>query len=308
MVLAPDEAEGRAAAARPAAAVPLVRTFLHLTGIGPARERMLWEQGIASWDDLGEALRNGIRPADLLREARGPVPGQRPPPLHAHGPPGAVSGRRDRQLHPEASLWLYELEHSRRDLAEQRFEPFLEKLEAREHWRVLASCPEAVLWLDIETTGIDPARADVTVVGVLGPGGFENFVRPTTFEELAARVEAAPLIGTYNGRAFDIPFLRARVPGFPRPRAHVDLMPICRAAGRKGGQKAIERALGLDRDEDLMGMGGGDAVKLWALHLAGHEGALELLLRYNRADVEMMPRIATRVVRELAEAQGLPLP
>lgn len=269
----------------PPGPTPLERTFLHLTGIGPARERVLWAQGIGDWAALAAVLAGGTRPADLLRGEKGPVPGQ---------------------LHPEASLWLYELGHSVRDFAERRFEPFLERLEAKDHWRVLASAPDEVLWLDIETTGIDPGHADVTVVGVQDAAGFSSYVRPDDFSALSARVEAAPLVGTYNGRAFDIPFLRARVPGFPRPRAHVDLVPLCRAAGRKGGQKAIERALGLARDEDLEGMAGGDAVKLWALHRAGKEGALELLLRYNRADVEMMPRIAVRVLRELAAAAGMP--
>jgi uncharacterized protein YprB with RNaseH-like and TPR domain len=55
--------------------------------------------------------------------------------------------------------------------------------------------------------------------------------------------------------------------------------------GHRGGLKAIERRLGLQRDESIQDMGGLEAVRLWYRYRRGDRAALERLIRYNLAEV-----------------------
>ena len=50
--------------------------------------------------------------------------------------------------------------------------------------------------------------------------------------------------------------------------------------------KRIERRLRLDRPDDLKGLTGSDAVKLWRRYERGDDDALDALIGYNREDVE----------------------
>lgn len=147
-------------------------------------------------------------------------------------------------------------------------------------------------YLDIETTGFIGGISYPTVVGVAidfpGDWSVEQLVgddiTPTAIWHV---LEGVTTIYTFNGSSFDLPFL-AWKPGVDlRSRfEHHDLMYTCRRAGLRGGLKRIERALGIDRS-DLPEMDGHDAVLLWRKYLdEANSSALELLLEYNRADVE----------------------
>ena len=147
-------------------------------------------------------------------------------------------------------------------------------------------------FLDIETTGFIGGSSYPTVVGVAidFPGDWSveqlvgDSITPAAIEHV---LEGVTTIYTFNGSSFDLPFL-AWKPGVDlRHRfEHHDLMYVCRRAGLRGGLKRIERVLGIDRT-DLPDMDGHDAVLLWQKYLdEGNASALELLLEYNRADVE----------------------
>ena len=47
----------------------LRHTFIHLPGIGPHRERKLWEQGILDWDRFLDAAANGILTKKMCESA-----------------------------------------------------------------------------------------------------------------------------------------------------------------------------------------------------------------------------------------------
>lgn len=76
------------------------------------------------------------------------------------------------------------------------------------------------VWLDIETTGLVPARSHVTLIGYLRAENRSRHLtqlfadEPNEEPEMLARAYAdlgqAPLLITYNGRRFDLPFLRHR--------------------------------------------------------------------------------------------------
>jgi uncharacterized protein len=55
--------------------------------------------------------------------------------------------------------------------------------------------------------------------------------------------------------------------------------------GLQGGLKSIECQLGINRDADLEGVDGFEAVRLWNQYRRGNQAALEKLLRYNEQDI-----------------------
>jgi len=92
------------------------------------------------------------------------------------------------------------------------------------------------------------------------------------------------LLVTYNGKTFDLPFLRAAF-GLALDQAHIDLRYVLAGLGYKGGLKACERSLGLDRG-DLAEVDGYFAVLLWNEYKRRQNvQALETLLAYNIRDV-----------------------
>jgi uncharacterized protein YprB with RNaseH-like and TPR domain len=89
---------------------------------------------------------------------------------------------------------------------------------------------------------------------------------------------------TYNGKCFDLPFLRSSF-GIPLEQVHIDLRYVLAGLGYKGGLKACERSLGLDRG-DLAEVDGYFAVLLWNEYKRRQNAqALETLLAYNIRDV-----------------------
>ncbi|MCY3692965.1 MAG: ribonuclease H-like domain-containing protein [Chloroflexota bacterium] len=157
-------------------------------------------------------------------------------------------------------------------------------------------------YLDIETTGFIGGRSYPTVVGIAvdfpGDWSVEQLVGDDITPSAIRHVlEGVTTIYTFNGSSFDLPFL-AWKPGVDLRRRfqHHDLMHTCRRAGLRGGLKRIERALGIERT-DLPEMDGHDAVLLWRKYRQeASTAALDLLLEYNRADVENL-----RTLRNLLE-------
>ena len=147
-------------------------------------------------------------------------------------------------------------------------------------------------YLDIETTGFIGGNSYPTVVGIAVDFPGDWFVEQLVGEDITSSailhvLEGVTTIHTFNGASFDLPFLAWR-PGVDLRRRfeHRDLMHGCRRVGLRGGLKRIEQALGIGRG-DLPEMSGHDAVLLWRKYLDEQNGAaLDLLLEYNRADVE----------------------
>lgn len=139
-------------------------------------------------------------------------------------------------------------------------------------------------YLDIETS-YDGA---LTVVGLWRPhGGLSQWVSPDIDSaELLEALSGAQALYTYNGHRFDLPVIHRRLGlNLRRFFASRDLMYDCWRRGLYGGLKAVERQLGIPRS--LPHLDGRDAMRLWAAYVdRGEEEALELLLRYNREDVE----------------------
>src|SRR5205085_12361203 len=81
-----------------------------------------------------------------------------------------------------------------------------------------------------------------------------------------------------------------------------------RRVGLSGGQKAIEKELGLVRPPHLQDVEGRAAPLLWYRYRQGDLNSLKLLISYNHADIEGMRYIFDAVVDRLIERQQLPRP
>ena len=153
-------------------------------------------------------------------------------------------------------------------------------------------------YLDIETTGFMGGGNYPTVVGIAVdfPGDrlttqhlVGNQITPAAILHI---LEGVTTIYTFNGSSFDLPFLAWR-PGVDLRElfGHCDLMYSCRSAGLTGGLKIVEQRIGIARD-DLPEMNGSDAVDLWHQYQRDNDqDALDLLLKYNSADVENLYRL-----------------
>jgi uncharacterized protein YprB with RNaseH-like and TPR domain/predicted nuclease with RNAse H fold len=272
-------------------------TFLHLPGVGHRSEQQLWKNGVTTWDRLQERLVAGVRIQELLRPDR-------------YYQPELFSTDRADAHEPRSVEWLQTLELSRTALRQGEYAYFLERLDPRDHWRVLAERWQEALYLDVETTGLARGFHHITVIGALQDGKFYQWAWPEPLTQFFGLLRQAPLVVTFNGRRFDVPFLGQQFSQLPTVRAHVDLLDVARAAKVSGGQKEVESLLGLAREGSLKGLGGEDAIQLWSRSLYGDQNSFLRLLHYNRADVEMLPRVAKLLCEQLTRTAvtGTPRP
>jgi uncharacterized protein YprB with RNaseH-like and TPR domain len=145
-------------------------------------------------------------------------------------------------------------------------------------------------YLDIETTGLSSLYSEITVIGMyLINGNEDRLVQlvgvDVTRDNLLEIIRGVPVIYTYNGRRFDLPFIHSSLGiNLEYVTCHHDLMYDCWRCNLKGGFKAVEQQLGITRQ--LKGITGFDAVMLWRRYQQYNDRrALDLLLQYNKEDV-----------------------
>lgn len=145
-------------------------------------------------------------------------------------------------------------------------------------------------YLDIETTGLSPLCAEITVIGIYLEGLYKSKIvqligEGVTYYNLISALKGVKNIYTYNGSRFDLPFIRERLGVDLRALFnHCDLMYLCWRKNLYGGLKAVERKLGIERR--LKDVNGEVAVVLWERYRRfGDLHSLKLLLEYNREDV-----------------------
>lgn len=253
--------------------IPMLQnTFLHLPGIGPKKEREFWEKGILTWDDFERAF-----------------PAQ----------PGFFES---------GSGLEQELRASRKALAKNNYDFFAERLPTHEHYRIVLTDPDHTAFLDIETTGLSRHYDEITVVGYSMAGEYRAYIKGTDWREFKKSLSQARCLVTFNGTIFDLKFLEKEFPDLRLPKAHLDLRFFARRVGLKGGQKAIESTLGIQRGNDVKDVIGERAPLLWHEYRMGDEKAGKLLLEYNHADVEGMKEILDKTLERLFQNEPIPAP
>jgi uncharacterized protein YprB with RNaseH-like and TPR domain/predicted nuclease with RNAse H fold/dephospho-CoA kinase len=254
----------------------LQNTFRHIKGIGPIRERALWRAGILHWDDYEAKFRSQ----------------------------GTLFPR------DEEDVVLKELALSRRAFAEGDFDFFAERLPTHEHFRIALTDPGAVLFLDIETTGLSWYYDHITLIGLAMSDQHFVHIRGRRPRALREFVAGAKCLVTFNGTMFDLRFLAQEFPDLALPAAHVDLRFLAKRVGLTGGQKAIEDRIGFARPADAKAVKGERAPLLWHEYRLGDVKSAKLLIRYNKADVDGMRALLDHAIRQCLSGpdyQGLNL-
>lgn len=85
------------------------------------------------------------------------------------------------------------------------------------------------LYLDIETTGINPDESEITLIGTMDKNGIKQYSFQEDLRLVCDKINSdydvfgvVPTIVTYNGYAFDIPFLEKKL-GLEINNEHIDL-------------------------------------------------------------------------------------
>lgn len=227
----------------------LTNSFIHTPGIGYITEKKIWSQGVTSWEQF---RRNGD---DLGLSAR------------------------------QQDAISQQIEESLPRLKARDYRFFGQHLPNREHWRVYPEFSDSIAFLDIETTGL-LFWDDITMIGIHDGRETRTLINGQDLDEFPEAIGKYSVIVTFFGSCFDLPFLRRKFPDVPLDQIHLDLCYLLRRLGYSGGLKSIEVQLGIRRSQETQGLDGFDAVRLWDEYESGSREALELLLHYNREDVE----------------------
>jgi hypothetical protein len=233
----------------------LTKTFCHIDGITINTEMALWSKGISDWDSfLLQHNKIDFLPRSKVARILDALPASR-----------------------EAL--------SRRDMAY-----FKQGLPGKEHWRLVDLGP--IAYVDIETTGISRYDNDITLIGIYDGTTTYSYIRGDNLPQAHAKLQEFDILVTFNGKQFDLPFIESHF-GCTYSAAHLDLRYMLREIGLQGGLKSIERQLGIDRGDDLAGVDGFEAVRLWQRHCRGDLTALAKLVKYNREDVVNLKALLT---------------
>ncbi len=227
----------------------LTSTYIHIPRIGKTIEHKIWSSGIRSWSEFIEQQDN--------------IP---------------ISAAKKETI-------LAGIDESNDRLNAQDFEFFANALPSSEHWRAYRHFSDSVAYVDIETTGLSPKRDDLTVVGIYDGKDAKTYVHGINLDDIIEELAKYELLVTFNGARFDLPFIKQKYPQIEFNQLHIDLMYPLRRIGLSGGLKKIEQELGISRSDETTGIDGFEAVRLWRRYERGEEGALELLLEYNREDI-----------------------
>jgi uncharacterized protein YprB with RNaseH-like and TPR domain len=238
----------------------LEHTFVHIPGIGPKTEKRLWQLGILTWEQY----------------------------LHSKEAP--FSPKRDNFVRKH-------LEDSLKNRDSILF--FRDRLSSADQWRLYNSFKDQAVFLDIETTGGYENVDEITVIGLYDGQSVQTFVHGVNLNDFEVAIASYELVITFNGGLFDLPVIRRQFRHVALPPVHIDLRFLFRRLGCCGGLKAIEKMFSLSRSAQIEGMTGYDAVHLWKAYQWGDQGALELLIEYNTADIVNLKPLMERGYHEM---------
>ncbi len=248
-------------------------TFSVFDGLGEKTEKELWKNGILLWRDL---LNNNIKVPYLNRQ-------------------------RKTLLYESIHFYMKELE----ERSEKNFAQYIKR---SEHWRFFEVFKNDAVCLDIETNGLSPTYGGyVTMVGLYNGSEYKCFVRGENLTEENLLMELAPYkyLITFYGAVFDVPFLMRNFPSLKFDILHFDICITSRRMGMRGGLKKFEKCLGIQREEEVDGLTGYDAVRLWEMYRRGNEEALTILIKYNKEDTVNLFSIGEHIYRELRRSTGI---
>jgi uncharacterized protein len=234
-------------------------------GLGPSRERALWDAGFRDWNDVMQAAPRAL-------------------PLRA----GVATAL-------QAAIAPLELAWQQRNLA-----LLAAAIPPAEHWRLFGAFGDVAVYLDIE---IDKEEG-VTVVGLLDHQGPRLLMAGRDLAKFPAQVTADCLLVTFNGASFDVPVLRRAFEDWQAPPAHIDLRHVWNRLGHWGGLKSLEDQVGIGRPAHIKDLDGSHASWLWRHHRLGDRQALIKLAEYNLYDTVNLRTLAAMGWNRMVERCG----
>ncbi|MFP4654087.1 MAG: ribonuclease H-like domain-containing protein [Methanohalobium sp.] len=243
----------------------LTSTYIHIPKVGKSTEHKIWASGITTWNEF-------IKHHDTV-----PIP------------------------RSKRNVILEGIDESMERLDNRDSEFFANTLPGSEHWRAYRNFSNSIAYVDIETTGLSKSDDHITVIGVYNGDHVKSFVHGINLDDVEDELNKYEFIVTYNGACFDLPFIKKEYPELEFNQLHVDLMYPLRKLGLKGGLKTIEKNLGIARSDDTVEISGFYAVVLWDRYQKGDEGALDLLLKYNREDIVNLETILDTIHPKLVD-------
>jgi len=246
----------------------LQNTFIHIPRISRNAEIKLWRNDIRTWQDFLEK-KNRIEISDARREL--------------------VSNHINNSL----------------EALKNKDYAFFSSLPNNQHWRMYESLKKKTCFLDIETTGLSSHYDDITLIGIHGDEGTKIFMKDEDLEKFSRELKKYDNIITFNGKCFDIPFIKNKFPDTTIPIFHTDLRYVMADLGFRGGLKNIERVRGISRDDEIENFTGFDAVILWHKYQKGDNDALVKLKKYLTADVENLPILMNMASIEMKQKHFL---
>jgi uncharacterized protein YprB with RNaseH-like and TPR domain len=219
-------------------------TFIHIQGIGPVVEQRLWKLGVISWQDY--------------------------------------LAKREYLSLPDHHLALLDagIADSIDAFNSSNVEYFASALANKNHWRACVDFPK-LGFLDIETDG-GTDGASITLIGLYDGIETHLYTKGINLAQFAYESQDYDGFVTFFGGGFDIPMLKKRFPVLQNvfaERFHIDLCPLLKTLGYRGGLKSIERQVGLNRRPETDGLTGMDAVRLWQAYQRGPASAASLQRR-----------------------------
>ena len=225
----------------------LKNTFIHIPGIGVITEQRYWDAGIHIWKDFIQNC-----PIRLSQSKMNTI--------SSH------------------------IEESHQHLESGNPNYFSQLLPTIQHWRFFPEFRHQMVYLDIETTGLDRYHDPITTISLYDGKSIYYYINGHNLNDFPDDIYKYNVIVSYNGKTFDVPFIENYF-GIKLDHAHIDLRYILGSLGYRGGLKSCETQLGIDRG-DLKDIDGFFAVQLWHdYQKTGNPKALETLLAYNIQDV-----------------------
>ena len=189
---------------------------------------------------------------------------------------------------------LSAIAEANRALTMQRADYFLRRLPDTHKARILPDFAVKIGYLDIETTGLSLQSRTTTAV-LYRSGTIYHFVNGRNLFDISEEIAACQLVVTFNGLRFDIPILEKAL-GMDILVPHLDLLPVMKALGHRGGLKEIEKRLKIERATNQTD--GKAATKLWRRYESdGDSQSLRDLPIYNTEDSVVLEQMLNYAFR-----------
>jgi|TARA_B100002003_G_C14128659_1_gene542872 hypothetical protein len=236
-------------------------SFIHISGIGPKTESVLWDLGIQSWskflDEESHLLENKI-----------------------------LSKKKIESIKEGIKTSIIKLREG-----DSRY--FHNSLKSKDRWRMFKNFKSTTAYLNIKTTELEEyssvqyesaLEVGITTITIYDGAQIKYYVNGQNLDDFKNDISDYNQLITYNGTYFDFPFIEDYLCVELFEHSHIDLKFALHSLGYSGGRNHIEKELGLNR-KLLERIDGLSAHYLWEEYINNqNKAALETLLAYNIED------------------------